>query len=414
LLGGGAGRLDILSRVDTQRHSGLPTRRQLLRTTAALPAILAGSTELRAAKYDLVIRGGHVIDPSQGLDLTVHVAIHNGKIAAISPRIAPGDARETFDAIGKLVMPGLIDIHSHLGDPGMPPATCLQDGVTTLVDAGSAGSQNIDDLVKVVQAAPNRARVLINIAPRGVEPMGELMDLSRVDVEGTRRAIERHRQWIIGVKARLSRNVAGDHDLEALRLARQVADAAKVPIMVHVGDTAAPLTEIVALLRPGDIVTHMYAPAPHGMLDDDGKVLFKIREARRRGVLFDFGNGRTLHFDWATAQKGIEQDFLPDTISTDMTLLGRTAQVFSLPNVMSKLLMLGMKMNQVVACVTSSAAHAFPEFKSYGTLRPGSAADVTVLDLQQGDFEFVDNYGGTRRAPRRLAPNTVFVAGKRM
>jgi dihydroorotase len=391
-----------------------PTRRQLLRAGAVVPAVLAGSTRLFAAQYDLVIHGGHVIDPAQHLDLSVNIAIHNGKIAAIGPKIAPSAGREAFDATGKLVMPGLIDIHSHLADPGMPPATCLQDGVTTLVDAGSAGSENIDDLVKIVQAAPNRARILINIAPRGVEPMGELMDISRVNVAATRSAIERHRQWVIGVKARLSRNVAGNHDLEALRLAREVADAVKVPIMIHVGDTAAPLTELVALLRPGDIVTHMYAPAPHGMLDDDGKVLFKIREARRRGVLFDFGNGRTLHFDWATAQKGIEQDFLPDTISTDMTLIGRTTQVFNLPNVMSKLLMLGMKMNQVVACVTSNASHAFPEFKSYGTLRPGSAADVTVLDLQQGDFEFVDNYGGTRRAPRRLAPHAVFVAGKRM
>ena len=391
-----------------------PTRRQLLRAGAVVPAVLAGSTRLFAAQYDLVIHGGHVIDPAQHLDLSVNIAIHNGKIAAVGPKIAPSAGREAFDATGKLVMPGLIDIHSHLADPGMPPATCLQDGVTTLVDAGSAGSENIDDLVKIVQAAPNRARILINIAPRGVEPMGELMDISRVNVAATRSAIERHRQWVIGVKARLSRNVAGNHDLEALRLAREVADAVKVPIMIHVGDTAAPLTELVALLRPGDIVTHMYAPAPHGMLDDDGKVLFKIREARRRGVLFDFGNGRTLHFDWATAQKGIEQDFLPDTISTDMTLIGRTTQVFNLPNVMSKLLMLGMKMNQVVACVTSNASHAFPEFKSYGTLRPGSAADVTVLDLQQGDFEFVDNYGGTRRAPRRLAPHAVFVAGKRM
>jgi dihydroorotase len=391
-----------------------PTRRQLLRAGAVVPAVLAGSTRLFAAQYDLVIHGGHVIDPAQHLDLSVNIAIHNGKIAAIGPKIAPSAGREAFDATGKLVMPGLIDIHSHLADPGMPPATCLQDGVTTLVDAGSAGSENIDDLVKIVQAAPNRARILINIAPRGVEPTGELMDISRVNVAATRSAIERHRQWVIGVKARLSRNVAGNHDLEALRLAREVADAVKVPIMIHVGDTAAPLTELVALLRPGDIVTHMYAPAPHGMLDDDGKVLFKIREARRRGVLFDFGNGRTLHFDWATAQKGIEQDFLPDTISTDMTLIGRTTQVFNLPNVMSKLLMLGMKMNQVVACVTSNASHAFPEFKSYGTLRPGSAADVTVLDLQQGDFEFVDNYGGTRRAPRRLAPHAVFVAGKRM
>jgi dihydroorotase len=392
----------------------LPTRRQLLRASAVLPALLARPSDLWAAKYDLVIRGGRVIDASRDLDLKVDVAIRDGKIAAISPKIAPSSAKEAFDATGKLVMPGLVDIHTHLADKDMQPAKCLEDGVTTLVDAGSSGYEDVDDLVKIVRNAPNRARILINIAHRGVEPMGELMDLANIDVAATRRAIERNRQWVIGVKARLSRNVAGEHDLEALRRAREVADPLKVPIMVHVGDTFAPLTEIVALLRPGDIVTHMYAPAPHGMLDENGKVYFQIREARRRGVIFDFGNGRNLHFDWATAQRGIEQDFLPDTISTDMTLIGRTTQVFNLPNVMSKLLLLGMKVDQVIACVTANAARVFPEFKAYGTLRPGAAADVTVLELTEGDFEFVDNYGRTRRGQRKLVPHAVFVAGKRM
>jgi dihydroorotase len=398
----------------TNDEPNMLKRRELLRAGAMVSVLLAGTTELLAAKYDLLIRGGRVIDPAQGLDLKVDVAIRDGKIAAIKPKFPASAAKQDFDASGKLVMPGLIDIHTHLADKDMPPATCLEDGVTTLVDAGSAGFENVDDLVKIVQKAPNRARILINIAHRGVEPTGELMDLANVNVDATRRAIERNRQWVIGIKARLSRNVAGEHDMEALRRARQVADPLKVPIMVHVGDTAAPLTEIVGLLRTGDVVTHMYAPAPHGMLDENGKVYSQIREARRRGVIFDFGNGRTLHFDWATAQRGIEQDFLPDTISTDMTLIGRTAQVFNLPNIMSKLLMLGMKMDQVVACVTANAAKVFPEFKSYGTLRTGAAADVTVLDPKEGDFEFVDNYGGTRRGKQKLMPHAVFVAGKRM
>ncbi len=392
----------------------LLNRRELLRASAIAPVLLARPTHLLAAQYDLVIRGGRVIDAAQGLDLKADIAIHDGKIAAIRPKIAPSAAKESFDATGKLVMPGLIDIHAHLADPAMPPATCLADGVTTIVDAGSTGFENVEDLVKIVQSAPIRARILINIAHRGVEPMGELMDLANVNVAATRSAIERHRQWVIGIKARLSRNVAGDHDMEALRRAREVGDPLKVPIMVHIGDTAAPLTEIVGLLRAGDIVTHMYAPAPHGMLDENGKVYSQIREARRRGVIFDFGNGRNLHFDWATAQRAIEQDFLPDTLSTDMTLIGRTTQIFNLPNVMSKLLLLGMKVDQVIACVTANAARVFPEFKVYGTLRTGAAADVTVLDLKDGDFEFVDNYGTTRRGKQKLVPHAVIVAGKRL
>lgn len=392
----------------------LLNRRKLLRASAIVPVLLARPAHLFAAQYDLVIRGGRVLDASQHIDRMADVAIRDGKIAAIKPNITSSAAKESFDATGKLVMPGLIDIHAHLGDKDMPPGKCLEDGVTTLVDAGSSGFENVDDLVKIVQSAPNRARILINIAHRGVEPMGELMDLANVDVDATRRAIERNRQWVIGIKARLSRNVAGEHDMEALRRARQVADPLKVPIMIHVGDTVAPLTEIVGLLRAGDIVTHMYAPAPHGMLDENGKVYPRIREARRRGVIFDFGNGRNLHFDWATAQRAIEQDFLPDTLSTDMTLIGRTTQVFNLPNVMSKLMMLGMKVDQVVACVTANAARVFPEFKAYGTLRTGAAADVTVLDLKDGDFEFVDNYGGTRRGKQKLMPYAVIIAGKRM
>jgi dihydroorotase len=375
----------------TNFQPGQLNRRELLRAGAMVPALLAGASDLLAAKYDLVIRGGRVIDAAQHLDLKLDVAIRDGKIAALKPKFPASAATQDFDASGKLVMPGLIDIHTHLADKDMPPATCLQDGVTTLVDAGSSGFENVDDLVKIVQQAPNRARILINIAHRGVEPMGELMDMANVNVEATRRAIERNRQWVIGIKARLSRNVAGTHDMEALRRAREVADPLKVPIMIHVGDTAAPLTEIVGVLRAGDVVTHMYAPAPHGMLDENGKVYPQIRDARRRGVIFDFGNGRNLHFDWPTAQRAIEQDFLPDTISTDMTLIGRTVQVFNLPNVMSKLLMLGMKLDQVIACVTANAARVFPEFKAYGTLKPGVAADVTVLDLKDGDFEFTDN-----------------------
>jgi len=240
-----------------------------------------------------------------------------------------------------------------------------------------------------------------------------LLDIEKADVPAARRALERSREWIVGIKARLSRSVAGEHDLEAVRRARQVADPLKVPIMVHVGDTVSPLPGILALLRPGDIVTHMYAPAPHGMLDDNGRVLPQVLQARRRGVLFDIGNGRIGHWTWDVAERAMQQGFLPDTISSDLSVAGLTDQVFNLANVLSKFLLLGMPLDQVIARATTKAASAIPAFRSYGTLRPGATADVAVFDLKEGDFEFVDNYTNKRVGRRKLVPYAVVMGGKK-
>jgi dihydroorotase len=368
-----------------------------------------------AADYDLVIRGGRVIDPGRRLDRTADVAIRGGQIAAIEGRIPASAAAESIDASGKLVVPGLIDVHLHARDAALPPSAILATGVTSMIDGGSRGADNIDQLVDIARSAPNRMRILLNVAVLGNNPggRGEFLDgIDPADVPKARAAIERHRQWIVGIKARLSRGVAADRDLDVLRRAVQVAEPFKIPIMIHVGDTASPLPQILALLRPGDIVTHLYAPPPHGIMDERGRIIPEVLAARRRGIKFDFGNGMTEHWTWDVAQSGLRQNFPPDTISTDLTIAGRTSQVVDLPNIMSKFLLMGMPLNQVIACVTSNAARLVPDFNAYGTLRPGAVADVTILELTTGTFEFVDNYKGARTGSQRLVTRGVLVGGK--
>jgi dihydroorotase len=397
------------------------TRRTLLSTAAAFPAVLALPRSLRGAEYDLVIRNGRVIDPAQRLDQIADVAIREGKIAAIGANIRAEAAAESLDAQGELVVPGLIDIHLHARDATLLPPEILSTGVTTMVDGGSRGADNLDQILDIAGHAPNRMRILINISRLGNNPnpdparRGEFLDgIELADVAKARAAIAKNRQWIVGMKARLSRNVAANHDVEVLRLAVEAATPSGIPIMIHMGDTASPLPEILKILRPGDIVTHLYAPPPHGIQDDAGRILPEVRAARRRGIRFDFGNGRTEHWTWAVAESALSQGFPPDTISTDLEAVGRKEQVFDLPTVMSKFLLLGMPLQQVIASVTSNAARSFREFREFGSLRKGAVADITVLELTKGAFEFVDNYKGARMGTQKLVTRSVFVAGKRV
>jgi dihydroorotase len=391
------------------------SRRRLLRTGAATvaAAMIARMPRAFAATYDLVIKGGRVIDPSLGLDAIRDVAIAKGKIAAVDANIA-GDAAETIDAGGKLVVPGLIDIHTHAGRSKEGPQMLLQDGVTGWVDAGSGGADNIDQIAAVARSAPQIGRALVNIARTGViSPAGELHDISAANVALAQGAIARNRDVVVGVKARLSEGVAGTNDLEALRRAQEAAAPFGLPVMIHVGQSYSPMRAILPLLKRGDIVTHMYARAPNGILDDQGRLFPDVAAARRRGVIFDFGNGTLDHFDWATVERATKQGFWPDTLSTDWNTASRTTGVVDFPNVMSKLLMFGMPLMQVIACATVNAARVFPAFDDRGTLNVGAPADVAIMELREGAFEFVDNYKGTRAGRQRLFPIASVLAGKR-
>ncbi len=391
----------------------MPTRRRFLSVAAATAASFTRLPELRAAQYDLLIKGGRVMDPSRKFDETADIAIAGGRIAAVQPNISASTAAETIDASGKLAVPGLIDIHTHAGREKEDGALCLADGVTSLVDAGSAGANDIDAVVAIAKSAPNRMRVFINIGKKGIIAEGDLMDLANVDVAAARAAIERHRDVVVGIKARLSKNVAGSNDLEALKRAQSVARPLGIPIMIHMGQTVSPLPDLLAVLKPGDIVTHMYAPPPNGIFDDAGTLLPAVADARKRGVWFDFGNGRVDHFTWAIVEHAAQARVFPDTISTDWGQAARTAQVFNLANVMSKLLLVGMPLDRVIASVTVNAAKTLPAFKGLGTLAVGAPADVALMELRQGTFEFDDNYKGTRTGRTKLVTTGTIFGGRR-
>jgi dihydroorotase len=390
-------------------------RRQFL-SAAAGAATLARSARAFAAqtsKYDLIIRGGRVIDPSVRLDATRDVAISGGRIAAVEPGIT-ADAADTLDARGKLVVPGLLDVHTHAARSAEGPGMMLRDGVTGWIDAGSQGADHIADTVAIARSSPQPGRVLVNIGKAGILPEGDTMDLARADVAAAREAIARNRDFVVGVKARLSRDVAGANDFEVLRRAQEVASFFNLPLMIHMGQTISPFAKLVTLLKRGDIVTHMFAPPPNSIIDDSGHILPEVLAARRRGVWFDIGNGQTGHMRWDTITAIMKAGFWPDSCSTDWNTNSRTTGVIDLPNCMSKLFAYGMSVSEAVACTTVNPSRMFPLFYDRGTLNVGAPADVAVLELREGSFEFLDNFKGTMTGRQRLLPSATVLAGKRI
>ena len=390
-------------------------RRELIHAAASAALVLAtgaaGRLAGQPARFDLVIKGGRVIDPSLRLDAVRDVGIAAGRIAAVEPTLAAEPAA-TLDARGKLVVPGLIDIHTHAGRDMAGPPMLLRDGVTAWIDAGSAGADGIDAVVAVARASQQPGRVLLNIGRAGIIPDGDTKDLSLADVGAARAAIARHRDYVVGVKARLTASVTGTTDVETLE--RTVEAAGELPVMIHMGQSASSLRRLLPILRTGDIVTHLFAPPPNAILGDDGRLLPEVLAARRRGIVFDVGNGVRDHIRWDTVEQIMGQGFWPDTISTDWNVMSRTTGVVDFANCMSKLLNYGMSVADVVACATVNAARTFDVFRDRGTLNVGAPADVAVRELREGEFEFLDNYENTIKGRQRLFPSETVLGGVRV
>ena len=388
-------------------------RRRSFFKAATLGPLLLKAQTLFAQSFDLIIRGGRVIDPSLNLDTIADVGIANGRIQSID-RELNASATDEINATNKIVVPGLLDIHAHYAQDDRGAHICLSDGVTGWVDAGSAGADNIEEMVAVARSAPQPARILLNIGRGGVIPEGDTADISMANVELAKAAIASNLDYVVGVKARLTSGVTAN-DIVVIRRAQEVASYFNLPLMIHMGQSESSMASLVAELKPGDVVTHMYAPPPNAIINNDGRIFPEILEARRRGIWFDVANGRTAHLRWDTFDAIMETGFWPDTISTDGFSTSRSAPgVRDYPNIMSKFLNFGMSLNAVVAASTHNPSRVFPFLRDKGTLNIGAPADVAILDLREGEFEFIDNYENVRPGNQRLFPFETVLAGRRV
>ncbi|HRW06088.1 MAG TPA: amidohydrolase/deacetylase family metallohydrolase [Caldilineaceae bacterium] len=381
---------------------------------------------------DLVIRNGTVIDPVVGLHAPRDVVVQDGHIAALlepasaEAATAATTATEVVDATGLLVVPGMIDVHvhifssfSHYGVDVDP--SCLARGVTTVLDAGSAGAQTYPAFKRyVIDVSDTRVFALLNISNIGMVPgaetdpaIGELDHLPFLNVPAALDCIEANRDTILGIKIRLSRNLAADgrNEPQALDLALEAAAAARLPIMVHFANSSVPIDDLLPRLRPGDLLTHCYHPHESGILDRQGQVYRSVWDAIDRGVLLDVGHGRGA-FSWAVARAAMRQDIWPHTISSDLHQYNIQGPVFDLATTVSKLLHLGMPLLEAIRRVTATPAQVLGMAGQIGTLQPGAEADIALLELAEGDFALTDITGAVEQAGQTLIPRGVYRAGK--
>lgn len=413
-----------------------PSRRDLFKTGASLAALGAlgpFSGPVLAAmgpddKFDLLIRNANALDAGSGLSGKRDIGIRYGLIEAIEPTIAPERAQRVMDAGGKLVTPGLIDLHCHTYPYGSAigiPADELvaHQCTTTVVSAGDAGANNFAAYRRfIVPASRTRQFAFVHIAVAGLAgfPVPELFNIDYAQPEAAARAVAENADMVLGVKVRMSENVIARHGTEPLKRAIKACELSGVPakIMCHIGGVSDPalMSQILDLLRPGDVLTHCYSGAPNlaGIgtnIVQDGKLLPAALAAKKRGVIFDIGHGGG-SFDYTIAEAAIAQGCPPDTISSDVHVFSaNTPGMPYLPWVMSKLVGLGFTLPEVVSMATAAPARVIGRIPKHGTLQVGAPADLSILEIVEGPVSFVDTRNNTRQGKVHLRPAGTVVAG---
>ncbi|MER2533849.1 MAG: amidohydrolase/deacetylase family metallohydrolase [Rhizobiaceae bacterium] len=373
-------------------------------------------------KFDLLLKGGRVIDPANGVSGRFDVAFRNGKVAAVAADIPLDSARQGRDVSGRIVVPGLVDLHTHVYWGGSSISIDAHDfarrsGVTTAVDAGSSGPGNFAGFrAHVIERSEVRILAYLHVSFAGIFAfsksinVGESEEIRLMAPADAVRVVNANRDVIVGIKVRVGRNSSGRSGTQPLDAALQVAEEVGVPVMVHIDHPPPSYEEVLDRLRPGDILTHAFRPFPNTPVGRDGKVKPAVRDARARGVLFDIGHGKgSLSFD--TARKMLEGGFQPDVISSDIHVLCIDGPVYDQTTTLSKFLCLGMPLEDVIAASTSRAAAALrrPEL---GNFSVGSAGDATVLDLVEGEHAYVDSLGQTMTGRQKLYARGIVLGGR--
>ena len=408
------------------------SRRHFLALTGSVAAA-AMSKGARAAigptdKFDLVIKGGDVLDPSQSLKAKRDIGIRWGTIEAVEAEIPAERSLNTIDASGKLVLPGLVDLHCHVypygSAIGIPADELVQfQGTTTVVSAGDAGVNNLAALRRYI-VAQSRARIyaFVHIANNGLSafPVAELYNIDNAQVDACAMALAENPDFLIGVKVRMSENIIFKHGVEPLKRGIQACEKCGWParMMVHIGGVATSelMTDILNLLRPGDVLTHCYTGAPNMSgaftnIVQDGRLLPAALAAKQRGVVFDVAHGGG-SFDFTVAEVAIPAGCTPDTISSDIHVVsGNSPGVPFLPNVMSKFLAMGFSLEQVVSMATSAPAKIINRAPKIGTLQLGAPGDVAIMDLVEGPVTFVDTRNNKRDGKLLLKPVQTVING---
>jgi dihydroorotase len=372
--------------------------------------------------FDLVLRGGRVVDPSQKLDAVADIAFSGGKVAMVGNALKVDPGTDVRDVSGYIVTPGLIDLHTHVYWGGTSIGIdaeefCRTSGVTTAIDTGSAGPGNFAGFRKHV-IEPSQVRILayLRFSHAGIYGyshrvmVGESEEIRLMNPIDAVEVADANRDLIVGIKVRVGRNSSGTSGIVPLQIALEAANEVGMPLMCHIDHPPPSYEEVVSLLRPGDVLTHAFRPFPNSPATAQGTVKKVVLEARERGVFFDIGHGKG-SFAFKTARAMLANGFYPDTISSDIHILCINGPAFDQVTTMSKFLCMGMPFSDVVAASTVNAAMALrrPEL---GSLKPGSVGDATLLSIQEGKFDYVDVVGEHLIGDRKIASEGVVIGGR--
>ena len=389
------------------------TRRHLLSACASV------AFAQQPQRFDLLIRGGTVLDPAGRVKRRADVGISGGRIAAIEDSLQAARGMDVVDAAGLYVTPGLVDLHTHCyyGGTGLgtePDPIAARSGVTTWVDAGSFGCTQAEGFRKFI-VEPSKVRIFgyVYLYPDNRNPDMDPVKYVRSFVKRTGETVTANRDILLGVKLQVGSNMNGRYSYDFLKIARELCDTYHLPLMTHISFAPPETDQVMELMKPGDVITHCYNRHTLGILDDAGKVKQSVRDARARGVLFDVGHGLG-SFNFEAARKALADGFVADTISTDIYNLNVKGPVFDLPTTMSKMMYLGMSFDDVLLRTTAAPAKIINRMEGLGTLRVGGPADVALLAIEDGAFPLTDSQKNTVTAKQRVISKLTICRGKRV